>query len=658
MRTTRPSAKSPENRRSLPRAALPRESFVLIELPSGEERLEPLLDLSPTGVAVLLRTQRSALQPGVVLKRLRFFTNGECTLETRAAVRDVQPTTLDDGSLGLKLGLKLEGSVIESKGDEPTAEYREPPIIADAVANIVAAKATVGLDASPEVAVLLFARADAKNHLVVLTLESGSAPTLRKSHDVELVTELYGTRLAVVAKYRERRGNELRFGWPSLVRVWKHRAGGRLRELPPKLAVVFESPFVAGEIRRPVIDLAPKGVAFVSESEDGLLVGMLLRSLCLALPKGTIQGQAVVRNVRPLPDGGFVTGVELTDVSDHSLKLLSEFVDSHFHPEVRTAKPEDLRLLWPLYDAMGLFPRPHIALSPVAPTIEATRLGLLNRGRSLHMQMVAGGSEQLLATAELLRTYGGTWSLQQVGARRDGDLSADTVVVPLVQAALRRTDFTHLHTILDPKKSRDHLAKLLALKPEPNEVLIKKCVLVGATPEELSAKEQAHDVQEAQAADLNWITSRLADRLSQLEIVALRLTAGELRLEETGRFFHALGLRRERRVRMAMSVGGPLGFSLIEQSSAGLSLEGHADLARLFTVRTVGPVRQATLLSLAIDAVRLQRDGERRRVLALVAPDEARILTAAGFTALGERIEVVASRDGAQHVVNCLNLLS
>jgi hypothetical protein len=658
MRPPKPAVKSHENRRSMPRAALPHETFVLIELPSGEERLEPLLDLSPTGVAVLLRAQRSTIQPGTVLKRLRFFTNGECTLQTRASIRDVQPTTLEDGTLGAKLGLKLESGVDEDKSEPATQEYVEPPIIVDAVQNLVAAKAVVHLDASPAPATLAFTRADPKTRSLVLTLKAGSAPTLRRGHEVQLVSELYGTRLAVVAKYRERRGEELRLGWPSCVRIWKHRAGGRLNELPPDLDVTFESPFLAGEITRPVVDLAPKGIAFVSQTEDGLLVGMLLRSLSLKLPNGTIQGQAVVRNVRRCEGGGFVTGIELTDVSDNSLRLLSEFVDAHFHPEVRAARPEDLRLLWPLYDSMGLFPRPHAALSPVAPAIEATRLALLTRGRDLHLQMVAGGDEQLVATAELLRTYGSTWSLQHVFARADADLTADAVVVPLVQAALRRTDFTHLHAILDPARSKDRLAKLLAIESAPDTLVVRRLILVGAAADALPVMEQAHEVQEAAAADLEWVATRVGEQLTALELMAMRLHTGELRLEETGRFFHSLGVWRGRRVRLAMSVGGPLGFSLIERASAGLSFDGHADLARIYTLRNTGATRQTTLLSLAFDALRLERGGERRHVLFLVAADEAKLLVAAGLTPLGERLEVVASRDGAQRVVNCLNLLS
>ncbi|MBI5509146.1 MAG: hypothetical protein HY903_10370 [Deltaproteobacteria bacterium] len=657
MRAPDDDGDEPENRRELRRAQAPHDSQILIELPSGEERLEPLLDLSPTGVAVLLRATRSALQPGTVLRRLRFFTDGECTLQTRATIRDVQPVTLADGRPGLKLGLQLEGEAAAIRTELPTQEYTQPAVVMDALQNLVAAAAVVKLDSAPTAATAIFARADGKGRLLVLKIDGNGTLSLKRGQDVDLVTELYGTRMSVVAKYRERRGDELRFTWPSVVRVFKYRAGGRLRKLPKNLEISFESPFVRGLIRRPIIDLSPRGAAFVSEPEDGLLVGMLLRTAEIELDRGTLKGQAIVRNVRR-HGGGFITGIELADVSDNGLRMLGEYVDAHFHPEVRSARPEDLRHLWSLYDEMDLFLRPHAALSPVAAGIDATRQALLGRGRSIHVQMVATTGERLLASAELVRLYGSTWSLVHAGARRDAGLSSDTVVVPLIQSAWRRTDFAHLHTILDPNKSRDGLARLLSLEPTPSTLALKKAVLMSATTVAPPTKDGAADIQEAAVSDLEWVAARLAERLSPLAVSAYCLKAGELRLEETGRFFHAVGLWRRRRVRLAMSVGGPMGFALVEQSSPGVSLAGTADLVRLFPMRATGPARQAALLSLAHDALRLQKDADIRTCMFLVSDEEAEILAGAGYNVVGERLEILATREGAQRVVNCLNLLS
>src|SRR4051812_3328397 len=96
-----------QNKRLAARVAPPRDQFVVVQLPNGEERLEPLVDLSPTGLAILLRAQRPDVQPGIRLPRLRLFTHGECTLEAAASVREVTQVTVD-GAVAWKVGLKLD----------------------------------------------------------------------------------------------------------------------------------------------------------------------------------------------------------------------------------------------------------------------------------------------------------------------------------------------------------------------------------------------------------------------------------------------------------------------------------------------------------------------------------------------------------------------
>src|SRR4051812_5008290 len=98
------------NKRLATRVAPPGDQFVVVQLPNGEERLEPVVDLSPNGLAILLRAQRPEIQPGTRLPRLRLFTQGECTLETTASVREVTQVSTD-GALAWKIGLRLDQAV-------------------------------------------------------------------------------------------------------------------------------------------------------------------------------------------------------------------------------------------------------------------------------------------------------------------------------------------------------------------------------------------------------------------------------------------------------------------------------------------------------------------------------------------------------------------
>ncbi|MEE8408203.1 MAG: hypothetical protein V3T05_01230 [Myxococcota bacterium] len=651
------------SRRKLERTTPPGDNHVLVELPSGEERLEPLLDLSPNGIAILLRANRVALQPGVVLPRLRFFSHGECTMQCRATIRDIAPVTLDNGGGGLKLGLQLESQAAAIEIQSPVTEYAQIPLITDAVFNLITARAVATIEAGATTPfeaprVVRFSRAGSDRSVVVLKLESGSAPQLRRGRTYEIVAELFGTRMALRANYRERRALELRFEWPKLLRVWQHRASGRLRELPNGVEVEFETPYVSGPQRRPVLDVSPRGLSFESRAEDGLLVGMLLRSLSLHLPNGTLRSQGVVRNVRRRDEKTMVAGVELAELSDNNRRLISEFVDAHFHPEVRPARPSDLRQLWPIYESIGLFGRGRAAVSQVSGRIETTRQTLLARGRNVAISLVSGSHQEVHGTAELLRTYGSTWSLQHVGVRDTARIGASDLVVPLIQAAARRTDFSHLHAILDPNRSEDGFARLRSLDTASESLQWSERMLVRVGASYTVPSSLPEEVQAAKSADLDWVVRQLSEHLTPLEISAFCIRPSDLRLADTGKMFHSIGLKRQRLVRIAMSVSGPLGFSLIDQSTPGLSFEGYSAMVRLHIAVRTAATRQSALTALTHDAIRVLRDAGNQDVYLLLTDEQLDDLEALGFDDVARRIEVVATRDGASLAVGGLNLLT
>ncbi|MBI3179315.1 MAG: hypothetical protein HYZ27_06610, partial [Deltaproteobacteria bacterium] len=168
---------------------------MLIEMPSGEERLEPILDVSPTRVLVLVHTSPSLLAPGTVLPRLRFFVGGECTLQSRGTVRESMPVSLGE-NMAVKVGIELEA---REAGRQPLYhEYSQPAIIADALGNLIAAEAQATIEGSRDA--LTFRRMSAGKSLA-LSVNGGAHPALRRGHAYTLSAELYGTRLALSALY-------------------------------------------------------------------------------------------------------------------------------------------------------------------------------------------------------------------------------------------------------------------------------------------------------------------------------------------------------------------------------------------------------------------------------------------------------------------------
>lgn len=633
------------------------DHHVLLVLPSGEERLEPLLDLSPHGVAVLLRAQRD-LQPGAFLPRVRFFTNGECTLQCQATVRDVQPFKTDDGLVASKVGLRLELLDSAEPVAPPIDTYNEPEVVADTVTNLVRAKASLRVHVSGDsgarglatVEVTRFARESGE---LSVRVTEGDSNALETGATCELRGESFGTRLSLVATLIENGGASLRFSLPDRLAVWRHRVGGRVRALPDNLEVTFESPFTKVARSRAVVDLSAKGLAFTGTSEDGLLVGMLLPTLVVRLPNGSVHARGVIRNVRSSGDD-LLVGVEFISMPDASMRVLEGFVDANLHPAVRPAAIGDMQRLWPVYEQAGLFGRSHAALSRTTAAHEPVRRTLLSRARDLIVHMVGEGDDTIYGSAELLRTYTSTWSLQHIGLRDSAQhLSAEQLVTPLIEAVLRRKEFAHLHAILDPEKSRVSLSKLRGIPPDETGVWWAEKRLVGE-PARLSSRSD--DVQSAATGDIDWIIERASELMRPLERAAFDITAAELRLGRVQRVYSNVGLQRQRLVRMAFSVGGPLGFSLIEATTAGVSFPGYAELVRLYPTRREPAARADALLALADDAIRVHRENGVERTQFLLDPKDAQVLEKAGYAPLGARIEMLASRHGAAQIVNFINL--
>ncbi len=647
----------PGNRRGAERVTLAGDQFVVVQLPSGEERLEPIVDLSATGVSILLRTSRPDVQPGLTLPRLRLFTNGECTLDTPADVREVTQLSTPEGNIAFKVGLRLERHALAA-GQESLADT----VLDDTVMNLVAARAAGDLapiDAAPGQSFrVAFTAVREDKETVVLTL-AGSAdqkPPLGVLY--ALATELYGSRLRLELVPIAQEQGELTCRWPERGFLWKQRGIGRVRTQPGRLSVAFESPFTRAVRIRPLSDLSTRGLAFITEPEDGLVVGVLLTGLSVRLDGGVIQGRGIVRNVRRDDDGRLVAGVELIGLSEHGQRLLNGFVTASIHPQVRLAQPTDLKRLWAVYSGVGLFQREHAATSPVLGRIETTRKTLLSRGKEVFVKVVGQAEGDLVGAAELIRTYQGTWTLQHVGALDGARLTIDQLVVPLVEDVVSRRDFKCLHALLEVKGGSQALDRLRGQRPDGTQLWWREHTLVTEGPSYAVPSALGEDIQHAGPPDRDFIIGKLRERWQPLELEALDLTAGQLGLESIGRVFRGLGLERRRLVRMCMSVGGPLGFSLIEQSSAGLNFSGLSDLVRLVPIARLPATRRGALVALAHDAMQLQREWGRRHASLLIEPEHLADLEPAGFVKVATVVEVFAARSAATQVVNFVGLLS
>ncbi|MEL6544211.1 MAG: hypothetical protein AAFQ82_06265, partial [Myxococcota bacterium] len=538
---------------------------------------------------------------------------------------------------------------------------------ADTLHNAMKARAPLRLvpdsdGQSPGAMVERFIQAERGADSVKLTLgeellKKGNAHLLRTAERCELRGELYGTRIAFYAEVESHSGSTVTLRWPNQLAVWRHRSGGRLRRLPQKIEASFEAPFSRDRRTREVIDLSARGLALVAEPNDGLMVGMLLPELTMRLPDGTVRSRGVVRNVRYDSDERLLVGVEIVGQNRASAKVLEKFVDEHLHPSVRRVELRDTKLLWPVYEKLGLFEREHAAVSPLMGQVETTRQTLLTRAQDMIVHLVGGHDDEIFGNAELIHSYSQTWSLQHLGVLPGWQLTADQLVVPLVEMALRRDDFEQLHALLNPSASRLGLSRLRAAQPDPNHLDWREYV-VFTDREPETRRFDLREVQDSGPGDLPWLLEQLEQRFTSLQRATLDLDGEEIELATTSRRYHRLGLERRRRARMAFSVTGPLGFSLLETTSPGASFQDYLDLVRIVPTRNDEQGRKEALVTLARDAVQHKLSEARRRTLILVEPADAELLDELELERQGTRIEVYASRAGAAQIVNFVNLLA
>ncbi|HET6344929.1 MAG TPA: PilZ domain-containing protein, partial [Myxococcota bacterium] len=415
---------------------------VLVELPTGEVRLESVLALGGGLAEVAYRGPTGSLRPGTLLANVQLFADGLRVLTCPASVQDLQ----GEGQEAL-LTLALQ-----TTREEADAPVQRDDLVTKTVQSLLEARASASLTIDgatlPGQAFLARAEADPRRLVIEMQLPEGSvlpAP----GRVCEVTCLLVGARVVLLAKVHShktgrRATSELHLRWPHTLRASKKRVGRRVRKLETPLRMQARLPFAAQADTYPVADVSMNGLAFEASADTWLAVGMVIPSLDLRLPQGTVRARGVVRNVRPV-GGRLSVGLALQDLAPAHARTLSDFVDAQVYPHARPATPRDLSQLWDLYRQRGL------PLHPLAPKavsrFESLRSLLLGRGGALLTQIVLG-DQALQATAELVRVGEKALRLQHVAAQTDPPTPLGAALPPLIGAALKRSDWAFVQVLL------------------------------------------------------------------------------------------------------------------------------------------------------------------------------------------------------------------
>jgi hypothetical protein len=623
---------------------------VLVELPTGEVRLEPVLALGGGLAEVAYRGPTGTLRPGATLTHVQVFADGLRVLSCPASVQDLQGE-------GQEAILTL---ALQTAREEADAPIQQNDLITETVQSLLEARASASLTIDgatlPGQAFLARAEADPQRLVIEVQLPEGTALPA-PGRVCEVTCLLFGARVVLLAKVHghkagRRATSELHLRWPHTLRASKKRVGRRVRKLQAPLRMQARLPFAPQADTYAVADVSINGLAFEAAPDTWLAVGMVVPTLDLRLPQGTVRARGVVRNVRPV-GGKLSVGLALQDLAPAHAKTLSDFVDAQVYPHARPAATRDLPQLWDLYRQHGLPPQP---LTPKAVSrFESLRGLLLGRGGALLTQVVLGDQE-LQATAELIRIGEKALRLQHVAARTDPPTPLDAALPPLIGAALKRSDWSFVQALLSMPAGGAFDSAPFEAAAGSKHVGWRVWAAGRGKPSTAEAQLEA-EVREASDEDRAWAVGRLERLLHPNERRALDLM-GERQLiqGELARVYRGLGLEYTRRVRLASSVSEALGFALVELTPAGLALDGFLPAARLFVTAQEPQRRRDALLALLHDAHKLLAAAGHPPAFFLT-PEDAALLAGGAGIAWGAVLELWCEREVATELPRYLQLL-
>ncbi|MBN1959761.1 MAG: hypothetical protein JW841_02340 [Deltaproteobacteria bacterium] len=636
--------------------------FALASIADNDERLEPIINQSPLSLEILWRSS-CRLKPGDWLERLRLFTNGRCCFDGPALLRattEVHHSDLGDGTL---LALEVCSTDFQSELADIDV-YSDPEIITDTIINLISANVLLTIerpDLKPNLSPItanICERCSAHHSAtkgLVLKLCNSSLPTMRRGKSVALQSDVYGTRLILTTTYRARRGELIYLDWPELLRIWWRRSADRLLTDDVALACDLILPITGETAIRPINNLSATGVAINLAPSDALLVGIKIEHLSITLPDGSITAHGTVRNIHIDFDGSLIAGIELLPDDNRSRDLLRDFVQKQVRWYIHCARRKDLEELWPLWDALSLFSRGHAALTPGAAVIEAGRKALLDRGRDLMVAVVGTSEGSHQGTAEIIRTYSQTWTLQHLGKLPGSPLTSEQLIVAACEEALRHQNFGCLHALCEPRDDDPLLAAINRIQLSTAEVTQRPCALFKPIESLNFVPLRTDELHAPDADECDWLTTRLAAMHTKRELFALDLNLAELELSSISAAYRNIGLSRRRDLRIAIGVTGPNGFALFEHTSRGVSLTGYGDIARLYCIVSDQQSQMHTLSVLAKTAIALARSWSSSPLL-LISKDYVSILQELGYLLIGQRIELLITREAVIRLVGHLRL--
>ena len=451
---------------------------------------------------------------------------------------------------------------------------------------------------------------------------SGPVPeTLQESDVVRVTFDHHGQSYAGLASILSSHAG-LHLATPRSLRIHHRRGSNRHRPPPERPYLVrLRAAFTGVDWVRPVLDVNASGFSVaVDLKTDVVPPGLIFDSIELTLPTGvTLRASGVVRGLSRLPNRADASegsparcGIQLTDLTPAARKALNDSLLAGGFPQVEVAAEDSFDEIWKFLGDAGFNFHLYSDGSERSLRIASHAMKhLLGPARAVGTNLIYRSEGQIRGHISGLQMYSRTWLATHLaasqGAHRQSERASRALCLGLAEhiESNPSAEFVKFFWQREAKWSSRMFgwAGRAVLQPElaeMNEVLV-----LGRPMGPPLHGDAAVTLRECHQKDLQLIERYFVETSSVLRIRSDDLSAGMLQLGAVERLYEAGGLERRRRIRVAVVGGVAVGFSLLDDTTAGIQLAEALNAFDVFALRDVRPELAHTVrAALIADAVR------------------------------------------------------
>ena len=585
-----------------------------------------LWELSNEGFSLHIEPDQSIddLLPGNVLEDVEIFRDNECGLaKSTAVVRHVR--LVDSSSGSYSVGCWFRGS---KRADAHAVRLIRDRAWCAALLRTALSGGGIFLqtmdDSGLPTHCLGGVLKPSSGEFTVNALKSAdhpfSAPDVARGR-FELGGSVYRFHATVVARL------PLTLRLPKVIEETQGRSSPRSQPaLPEPMVVELASPLLSSPAVKLVRDISGAGFSFEIDAEREVFpVGMRFTRIELRSGDQKIRCRGQVRSLARIPErpGALHCGVGYESLDESTRVRLADVIMRGRFPDLRDGKEVPFAEVWDFFLRTNfMYPDKLKKLEPILPQIRQTFTSANARANRVFKSVVFTRDQEIVGYVSGLRAYRNTWMSQHLAAA-PGGRGGQLLNFGLAEYFSQNIDLEFGKIFFRPENrwpSRVFGGFARRVNdPQISDLRVHTYFTLPTDPQLVPAAAGI-EVVEPSTKELRPVERYFVEKERGLLLKANDLTRGALQLGELDAEFAQLGLRRYRRVLLALQRDVPVGFALAELSSPGLNLSELLSAFSIYVfdrVERPGEVERALLRAL----LQMYRNAGRPFAVGLIPPD-------------------------------------